>query len=302
MAIPSAPPPRADLTPDQMRRGISRFERCIEKVEAFDPQTIQTPEDTWKVDALSALVDSALVQTFGADTAEYHRYFGAKNFSWPLTVGHPTSIYEIQQSLRKCRARSLDLLGHAVSFLKEELELAAAGEVAAEKSKAGSALPSQAGTHVFIGHGRSLVWRVLKDFLADRLGLSVDEFNRVPVAGIPTSTRLSEMLDAAAFAFLIMTAEDEQSDGKVRARENVVHEVGLFQGRLTFTRAIVLLEEGCEEFSNIHGLGHIKFPKGKIDAKFEEIREVLEREGLVERNRTTPRKPKNKRDTERAGK
>jgi predicted nucleotide-binding protein len=282
--IRSAPPPRAHLTPNQMRQGISRFEKSIEQVEAFDPQTIQTYQDTLKAEALSALVDSALVQTFGEDTAEYRRYMNAKSFSWPLSMGQRTPIREIQQSLEKCRARSLHLLREAISFLKQELELAAAGEVAAEKSKA-AALPSKAGTHVFIGHGHSLVWRVLKDFLEDRLGLSVDEFNRVPVAGIATSTRLSEMLDSAAFAFLIMTAEDEQTDGKVRARENVVHEVGLFQGRLGFERAIVLLEEGCEQFSNIHGLGYIKFPKGNIAAKSEEIREVLEHRGLVERNR-----------------
>jgi predicted nucleotide-binding protein len=78
-----------------------------------------------------------------------------------------------------------------------------------------------------------------------------------------------------------MTAEDEQADGKVRARENVVHEVGLFQGRIGFSRAIVLIEEGCEEFSNIHGLGQLRFPKGNISAKFEEIRAILEREKLI---------------------
>ena len=101
------------------------------------------------------------------------------------------------------------------------------------------------------------------------------------VAGVPTAERLGEMLDAAAFAFLIMTAEDEQPDGKVRARENVVHEAGLFQGRLGFKKAIILLEAGCEEFSNIHGLGYIGFPKGNIGAKFEEIRRVLERERVI---------------------
>jgi len=51
------------------------------------------------------------------------------------------------------------------------------------------------------------------------------------------------MLDAAAFAFLILTAEDEQADGRLYARMNVVHEAGLFQGRLGFARAIVLLED-----------------------------------------------------------
>jgi predicted nucleotide-binding protein len=279
MAIrpPPSPPPRAELTPNRMSQGITRVERCIAMIEAFDPQTIQTPHDTSKAEELSASVDGVLVQTFGDDTADYRRYSGAKNFSWPLNMARPTPIPAIQASLAKCRARSLALLRQAASFLKQELELS--GSVATEKSDARPALPS-IGTNIFIGHGRSLVWRVLNDFLKHRLGLSVDEFNRISVAGMPTATRLSNMLDAAAFAFLVMTAEDEQTDSKVRARENVVHEVGLFQGRLGFTRAIVLLEEGCEEFSNIQGLGQIRFPKGDITAKFEEIRAVLEREGI----------------------
>ncbi len=51
--------------------------------------------------------------------------------------------------------------------------------------------------------------------------------------------------------------------------------------QLGFNRAIVVLEEGCEAFSNIEGLGQIRFPKGNIKAAFEEIRQVLEREGLL---------------------
>jgi predicted nucleotide-binding protein len=123
---------------------------------------------------------------------------------------------------------------------------------------------------------------VLKDFIQDRLQLPHDEFNRVPVAGITNIARLSEMLNAASVAFLILTGEDEQADGALHARLNVVHEAGLFQGRLGFTRAIVLLEEGCEGFSNIEGLGQIRFPKGNINAIFDEVRRVLEREGILE--------------------
>ena len=104
----------------------------------------------------------------------------------------------------------------------------------------------------------------------------------VPVAGVTNIARLSEMLDAAAIALLVMTAEDEMADGEMQARMNVVHEAGLFQGRLGFARAIVLLEESCAEFSNIQGLGQIRFPKESIKAVFEEIRQVLEREGLLE--------------------
>lgn len=138
------------------------------------------------------------------------------------------------------------------------------------------------GTNVFIGHGRSSVWKDLKDFIQDRMHLPWDEFNRVPVAGFTNIARLSQMLDEAAIAFLIMTAEDEQANGKQHARQNVIHEAGLFQGRLGFERAIILLEEGCEEFSNVQGLGQIRFPKENVSAIFEDIRRVLEREGLVD--------------------
>jgi predicted nucleotide-binding protein len=82
-------------------------------------------------------------------------------------------------------------------------------------------------------------------------------------------------------AFLLMTAEDEQTDGTFRARMNVIHEAGLFQGRLGFPKAIVVVEEGCDSFSNIEGLGQIRFQKGSIGSCFEEVRKVLEREGLA---------------------
>lgn len=136
---------------------------------------------------------------------------------------------------------------------------------------------------VFIGHGRSGDWRELKDFLEDRLDLEVEEFNRVPTAGVSIVERLRQMLDRADFAFLVMTAEDETTDGQRRARENVVHEVGLFQGRLGFGRAIVVLEEGCNEFSNIHGIGQLRYPRGRIMAVTEEIRRILEAERVVSR-------------------
>lgn len=137
------------------------------------------------------------------------------------------------------------------------------------------------GKKIFIGHGRSLLWLKLRIFLSEKLHLECDEFNEESPAGIPTVTRLQTMLDDAQFAFLVMTSEDLHADGTTHTRENVVHEAGLFQGRLGFGRAIILLEYGCTEFSNIHGLGQIRFPKDDIDTVFEKIREVLKREGVT---------------------
>lgn len=171
---------------------------------------------------------------------------------------------------------------HAFGICKLASEIARKAASHLERKSKRHVAEARIGTNVFIGHGRALAWRDLKDFVQDRLKLPWDEFNRVPVAGVTNIARLSEMLDAAAIAFLVMTAEDERADGTRQARMNVIHEAGLFQGRLGFARAIVLLEEGCEEFSNIAGLGQIRFPQGNIAAAFEEIRRVLEREGLVQ--------------------
>lgn len=137
---------------------------------------------------------------------------------------------------------------------------------------------------VFIGHGGSNDWRELSSFIGDRLKLKWDEFNRESTAGLSIKERLENMLGQANFAFLIMTAEDEHSDSTLHARENVIHEIGLFQGRLGFNRAIILLEEGCQEFSNVHGIGQLRYPKGHIKSTYEDIRRVLEREGVLATN------------------
>ncbi|HXK16502.1 MAG TPA: TIR domain-containing protein [Polyangiaceae bacterium] len=141
--------------------------------------------------------------------------------------------------------------------------------------------PVIAPSRIFIGHGRSRAWTDLRDFLQNQLKLDWDEFNREATAGLTVTERLEEMLTGANFAFLVMTAEDEHADTTVHARENVVHEVGLCQGALGRRRAIVMLEDGCSEFSNIVGLGQIRFRAGNLLSATEEIRGVLKRERLL---------------------
>ena len=136
---------------------------------------------------------------------------------------------------------------------------------------------------IFIGHGQSKDWIELDQFLSKKLKLSCIEFNSSSAAGLPTQTRLEQMLDQATFAFLVMTAEDPQPDGTLQARQNVIHEAGLFQGRLGFDKAILLVEAGCKGFSNIHGLTYISFRAGEIEGSFHRVREVLEDRGIISR-------------------
>jgi predicted nucleotide-binding protein len=89
---------------------------------------------------------------------------------------------------------------------------------------------------------------------------------------------LTDMLGKSLFACLVLTAEDEMADGTMRARQNVIHEAGLFQGRLGFNKAIILIEEGTEEFSNIQGVQQIRFSKGNVKETFGEVLATLRRE------------------------
>lgn len=134
---------------------------------------------------------------------------------------------------------------------------------------------------VFIGHGRSKLWARLKIFIEDDLKLSTITYESESRVGESIVPILEQMLDSASFAILVLTAEDETAEGRRRARQNVIHEAGLFQGRLGFRRAVVLRQDGLEDFTNVAGLQYIGFIGDAIEQTFYELQRVLKREGML---------------------
>lgn len=131
---------------------------------------------------------------------------------------------------------------------------------------------------LFIGHGRSRLWRDLKDHLQDDQGFKVEAYEIGARAGHAIRDVLEDMLRKSSMAFLVMTGEDETVGKRLHPRLNVVHEAGLFQGRLGFKRAIILLEDGAAEFSNIAGIEQIRFPKDGIREAFGDVVATVRRE------------------------
>ena len=131
---------------------------------------------------------------------------------------------------------------------------------------------------IFIGHGTNPLWREINDYLRDKLKLQTDHFEIGATAGLTAQDILREKINNTSFAFLVFTGDNESADGSLYPRLNVVHEAGLFQGKLGSRKAIILLEEGCSDFSNIHGLQQIRFAKGNIKETFGEIWPLIERE------------------------
>jgi len=131
---------------------------------------------------------------------------------------------------------------------------------------------------VFIGHGRSSLWRDLKDHLSDQHGYDVEAYETGARGGHTIRDVLDSMLEVSTFAIIVMTAEDAQPDGSLRARQNVVHEAGLFQGRLGFPRTAILLEAGADPFSNLDGIQYIPFSSGNIRETYGDVLATLRRE------------------------
>lgn len=130
---------------------------------------------------------------------------------------------------------------------------------------------------MFIGHGRSPAWRDLKDHLQDKHHLEVIAYEIGERAGHTIRDILEEMLEESSLAFLVFTGEDETHEGVMRARQNVVHETGLFQGHLGFARAIAIVQEGVELFSNLEGVQQIRF-RESIRETFGDVLAVIRRE------------------------
>jgi hypothetical protein len=131
---------------------------------------------------------------------------------------------------------------------------------------------------VFIGHGRSPVWRELADHLRDHHGVQVLTYESAVRAGVPNHTVLRELAERTTLALLVHTIEDVDERGVGRTGENVVHETGLFQALLGVERAVVLREDGCRSFANVDGLNELRFAPGRIIEVFGEVVAVLRRE------------------------
>lgn len=232
-----------------------------------------------KIYALYQLADS--VASFLVDLRPDHLYKKLKHKGFRACIFNSTegplrfrSVLIAGYVCADCEARlyefgvshrELDSLGRLLTFVRE---------FAIRK-------PRSVPKSVFIGHGKRKDWETIREHLTSAHGLAVEEFNVSPGAGKTTVERLVEMLNSACFAILVMTAEDQHQDGKTHARQNVVHEIGLFQGKLGFSRAIILKETGAEEFSNIRGLTYISFKRGRIADAVAALDSVLVRERVI---------------------
>jgi predicted nucleotide-binding protein len=186
-------------------------------------------------------------------------------------LGKTLEAFGKRQQRRRARAAEREVVGgRAVAVMPAEVANAVNAETVA-----------QANPVVFIGHGHSPLWRELKDYIENDLGIETLYFEQSSRVGEHMVQILEGFADGAACAIIVLTQDDEQADGRERARQNAVHEVGYFQGKLGFKRVAMLIQREVEEFSNVAGIIPIYFDDRNIKATFPELMRWLRREGLL---------------------
>ncbi|MXS69851.1 hypothetical protein GSF70_01315 [Flavobacteriaceae bacterium W22] len=232
------------------------FEKYISKEDAKGSYKLRTSDETWEFDD---------EREFFADYRKPHINSTIRKFDKNLSI-----------SINYVSNKETNIIVQAKSRgeIEEVFEIFEKNFPNSKVDKVDNDNPLT----IFIGHGRNPQWKDLKDHLSDKHDFKIEAYETGARAGHTIRDILEEMSNKSSFAVLVMTAEDKLNDGKTTARPNVIHEIGLFQGKLGFSKSIVLLESGTEEFSNLHGIQQIRFSKGNIKETFGETLATIKRE------------------------
>lgn len=253
--------------------------------ECFEGETHRT--GTWEI------VTGEVTWTFTSEAEFFAEYRRSQWTAFALEWAHLRPVpdaYKTFERLIECRIYGYADRSATVTIDGWEREDILHVQAAFERHRETSRLPEPPEEEpkpepvtVFIGHGGDPAWRDLKDHLQDLHDYRVVAYEVGARAGHEIRDVLEEMMGGASFACLVLTGEDHLEGEKIQTRQNVVHELGLFQGRLGFHRAIALVENGIELPSNIAGVTQLRFDKGQIKSTFGDVLATLRREFGVSR-------------------
>ena len=256
--------PRVEFTPTALQKIVETFKGIVKDPAkaSFGTLKIERKKESWRYDTFEEFLSQ-----FGEDTSHAYLSLSHPDLFLEITIW-PAGYNATQVSISSINRESILRLSNVIDACAKDCFVPAPPEPEKDLPK----------PKIFIGHGASPQWRDLKDHLHEQHGYDVVAYETGSRAGHTIRDVIAEMLDCSSFAILVMTGEDTMGDGSVRARQNVIHETGLFQGRLGFAKAVVLKEEGTEEFSNIDGVNQIRYTKGNIKETFGDVLAVLKRE------------------------
>ncbi len=150
-------------------------------------------------------------------------------------------------------------VGKRVAFLESVMQRIARGLI----PEGGASTPSvpSGGKRVFIIHGHDEASKSQVARLIERLGLTPIILAEQPNRGRTLIEKI-ERHSNMGFAVAILTPDDIVADKTARARQNVIWELGHFEGKLGRDRICILLTPGVDIPSDLRGIAYYELDRG----------------------------------------
>jgi predicted nucleotide-binding protein len=130
---------------------------------------------------------------------------------------------------------------------------------------------------VLIIHGHSEDWRIVERHINKKLDYKTLVLKENYRPGETLIEKLEDaVLEECDCAVAIMTPDDQMADGSLRARQNVLYEIGFCHNAYDRDGVIILRENLTEIMSDLHGLVTINYSKNHIEATFLKLEEGLD--------------------------
>lgn len=246
---PTAPPAQANLTVDQMRKGILRLERVIEEIEAFDATKL-TKRWSAEQTALEATIEGTLTSVFGHETVEYRRYSRAKSLdhggvTMSFSGGPRDNSGEARIYVAEGKGEAIQILRSAIRWLHDEIG-DAAGTTSVAKQSQTAVVHSQ---RIFVVHGHDEGARQTVARFIERIGFEAIILSEQANQGRTIIEKIEAHGDVG-FAVVLLTPDDvggkEAQSLRPRARQNVLLELGYFIAKLGRERVCTLSKGDLE--------------------------------------------------------
>lgn len=129
---------------------------------------------------------------------------------------------------------------------------------------------------IFIGHGQKNDWKELKDHLRDKHNYEIKFYESFDRSSGYIFDNVAEMINSSKISILVLSNDDTLKGGTMRARQNVIHELGYSQAIQGRKNTLIVVEEGCDWPSNIQGIDLFPY-KNSIREIYGDIVAALEK-------------------------
>lgn len=244
------------MTPEHMQNGITRLQKRVEQVRSL--ATLSVRFDDPKVSALRNTIVNTIKEVFGDKSSEARQnpsfrilYKGNITANQPDSVSQRNYIAGLDDTI--IRLESL------IHQLNEKLELSGGSGAGAKRIASTSADSKK----VFVIHGHNNEMKERVKSLLLQLKLAPVILHEQTNQGRTIIEKFEQHAEGAEFAVALLSPDDtvitKEEGQSLRARQNVIYEMGFFHGSLGRGKVCALYAEGVALPSDYDGVLYIPF-------------------------------------------